>query len=78
MSRRGQAHKAVARLQQLNPALRVANLKDVLGPKTLRDTRKDCGKPDCPNDHRSHGACNAATERECDFRFWQIGLKKPF
>jgi len=27
-----QAHKAVARLQQLNPALRVSTLKDVLGP----------------------------------------------
>jgi adenylate cyclase len=27
-----QAHKAVARLRQLNPTLRVSNLKDVLGP----------------------------------------------
>jgi adenylate cyclase len=27
-----QAHKAVARLRQLNPALRVSNLKDVFGP----------------------------------------------
>src|ERR1700737_2908084 len=27
-----QAHKAVARLRQLNPALRVFNLKDVRGP----------------------------------------------
>jgi predicted Zn-dependent protease len=27
-----QAHKAVARLRQLSPALRVSNLKDVLGP----------------------------------------------
>jgi len=27
-----QAHKAVARLRQLNPALRVSNLRDVLGP----------------------------------------------
>jgi tetratricopeptide (TPR) repeat protein len=27
-----QAHKAVARLRELNPALRVSNLKDVLGP----------------------------------------------
>ena len=52
-----QAHKAVARLRQLNPALRVSTLKDVLGPfggpKTSRDTKKDCGKPGCPNDHRS-------------------------
>jgi hypothetical protein len=27
-----QAHKAVARLRQLNPALRVSSLKNVLGP----------------------------------------------
>ncbi len=27
-----QAHKALARLRQLNPALRISNLKDVLGP----------------------------------------------
>ena len=27
-----QAHKAVARLRQLNPALRISNLKEVLGP----------------------------------------------
>jgi tetratricopeptide (TPR) repeat protein len=27
-----QAHKAMARLRQLNPALRISNLKDVLGP----------------------------------------------
>jgi hypothetical protein len=27
-----QAHKTVARLRQLDPALRVSNLKDVLGP----------------------------------------------
>ena len=27
-----QAHKAMARLLQLNPALRVSNLKDVLSP----------------------------------------------
>jgi tetratricopeptide (TPR) repeat protein len=27
-----QAHKAVARLQQLNPALRVSSFKDVAGP----------------------------------------------
>jgi hypothetical protein len=27
-----QAHKAVARLRQLNPKLRVSSLKDVLGP----------------------------------------------
>jgi len=27
-----QAHKTVARLRQLNPALRVSNLKDAVGP----------------------------------------------
>ena len=52
-----QAHKAVARLRRLNPTLRVSTLKDVLGPfgvpKTSRDTKKDCGEPGCPNDHRS-------------------------
>ena len=50
-----QAHKAMARLRQLNPALRVSTLKDAWalgGPKTSRDTKKDCGKPGCPNDHR--------------------------
>jgi tetratricopeptide (TPR) repeat protein len=32
-----QAHKAVARLRQLSPALRVSNLKDVLGPYRLAE-----------------------------------------
>jgi tetratricopeptide (TPR) repeat protein len=32
-----QAHKAMARLRQLNPALRVSNLKDVLGPYPRAD-----------------------------------------
>jgi hypothetical protein len=40
----------------LNPALRVSNLKCLLGlnstPKILRDTQKDCGKPGCRNDYR--------------------------
>jgi len=31
-----QAHKAVARLRQLNPALRVSNLKDLVGPWRAR------------------------------------------
>jgi hypothetical protein len=30
--RREQARKAIGRLRQLNPALRVSNLNDVLGP----------------------------------------------
>jgi tetratricopeptide (TPR) repeat protein len=32
-----QAHKAVARLRQLNPALRVSNLKDMRGPYRAED-----------------------------------------
>jgi TolB-like protein len=32
-----QAHKAVARLRQLNPALRVSNLKDLVGPWRAED-----------------------------------------
>jgi len=58
-----QAHKAVARLRQLNPTLRVSNLKDVLGPygmKVSLDMKKDCGKPGCPSDRRSLSYPNAA------------------
>src|SRR5258705_10088979 len=33
-----QAHKAVARLRQLNPTLRVSTLKDVLGPFRRAET----------------------------------------
>ena len=33
-----QARTAVARLRQVNPALRVSNLKDVLGPYRMRNT----------------------------------------
>jgi adenylate cyclase len=33
----GVRHKAMARLRQLNPALRVSNLKDVLGPYPRAD-----------------------------------------
>ena len=32
-----QAHKAMARLRQLNPTLRVSTLKDVLGPWRAED-----------------------------------------
>ena len=32
-----QAHKAVARLRQLNPAQRVTNLKDMVGPWRRQD-----------------------------------------
>ena len=68
-----QAHKAMARLRQLNPALRISNLKNVLplfgGPKTSRDWKKDCGKPGCLNEHRSQCSPVATSERmKCDFR----------
>jgi len=47
-----QAHKAVARLRQLNPALRVSNLKDVLGPyrqpNTSNNTRKGLRRAGLP------------------------------
>jgi hypothetical protein len=39
--------------------------------KTFRDTRKDCGKPGCPNDH--HGqvlAGDEVIEQSGDFRSW--------
>ena len=32
-----QAHKAMARLRQLNPALRVSNLKDLVGHRLAED-----------------------------------------
>jgi hypothetical protein len=51
-----QAHQAMARLRQLNPALRVSTLKDVVGPYRAEDVsryEKHCGKPGGPNDHRS-------------------------
>ena len=45
-----QAHKAVARLRQLISKTCWA----LIGvPKTSRVTKKDCGKPGCPNDHHS-------------------------
>ena len=31
------------------------------GPKTSRDTKKDCGKPGCPNDHRRQRISPVAT-----------------
>jgi len=52
-----EAHQAVARLRQLNPALRVSDLKDVLShylrAEDLSRYEEDCGKPGCPNDHPS-------------------------
>ncbi|MEH2567843.1 SAM domain-containing protein [Bradyrhizobium sp. AZCC 2289] len=29
---------------------------DIGGQKTSRDSKKDCGKPGCPNDHRSQSS----------------------
>ncbi len=37
------------------------------GPKTSRDTKKDCGEPGCPNDRRSRSTDD---EEERDFRLW--------
>ena len=55
-----QAHKAVARLRQLIPRYVFPISKTcwaLIGvPKTSRDTKKDCGEPGCPNDHRSQVA----------------------
>jgi adenylate cyclase len=52
-----QAQKAVARLRQLNPTLRVSTLKNVLGPyrraEDLSRYEKGLRKPGCPNDRRS-------------------------
>jgi len=49
-----QAQKAMARLRQLNPALRVSNLKNVLAlftmPQILSDTEKDCAELGCRNE----------------------------
>jgi hypothetical protein len=33
-------------------------------PKTSRDMKKDCGKPGCPNDHRSQHGQNKADQRD--------------
>jgi len=32
-------------------------------PKTSRDTKKDCGKPGCPNDHRSQALARGDEDR---------------
>jgi len=41
-------------------------------PKTSRGTKKDCGKPGCPNDHRSQVLArdDEVIEQSGDFRFW--------
>jgi hypothetical protein len=38
----------------------------------LRDTRKGCGKPGCPNDHRSQVLAWRRGSNECDFRLWHL------
>src|SRR6266581_4941163 len=41
-------------------------------PKTSRDTKKDCGEPGCPNDHRSQVLARARGDRmSADFRCWR-------
>src|SRR6266481_3884608 len=43
-------------------------------PKTSRDTKKDCGKPGCPNDHRSQVVARGdeVIEQSGDFRSWAV------
>jgi hypothetical protein len=43
-------------------------------PKTSRGTKKDCGKPGCPNDHRSQVLArdDEVIEQSGDFRFWHL------
>jgi hypothetical protein len=39
--------------------------------KTSRDWKKDCGKPGCPNDHRSQVLSRGdGGEQRRDFRCW--------
>src|SRR6478672_4560664 len=56
-------------------------------PKILRDTEKDCGKPGCPNDHRSQvlahgdegGPTRAVTSAFGTFRTWRdVQLESAF
>jgi hypothetical protein len=72
-----QTPKSVARLRQLNPELRVSNLKDVLAPigkpNTSNNTRKDCVEPGCPNDHALPDARPwRRDDRKRDLRCWHI------
>jgi hypothetical protein len=71
-----EAHQTVVRLQRLNPALRVSNLTDVLGPyrraeDLARDTRRDCGKPGCPNDIPTSMPREATSEK------WDFNVDDP-
>jgi len=39
----------------------------------LRDTEKDCGKPGCPNDHRSQcSGGDEVIEQSGDLRSWHF------
>src|SRR5436190_13350789 len=43
------------------------------GPTTSRDTKKDCGKPGCPNDHHSEilGSWRRG-DRKRDVAYWHL------
>ena len=42
-------------------------------PKTSRDTKKDCGEPGCPNDHRSQVLARGdEVNQRRDFRCWHF------
>jgi len=62
----------VKRLRQLNPCyvfpLSKACWALIGAPKTSRDTKKDCGEPGCPNDHRRQLARGDEVIDERDFR----------
>jgi len=75
-----QAHKAVARLRQLNPCYVFPLLKTCWGligvAKTSRDTKKGCVRPGCPNDHRSQVLARGdeMINKSVDFRLWGTDL----
>ena len=49
-------------------------------PKTSRDTKKDCGEPGCPNDHRSQvfARGDEVIEQSGDFRYMADFVAKVF
>ena len=74
MAGRLEQQKAVARLRQLNPALRISNLKGVLGPYRQAEylARYEEGlrraglpeEPGCPNDRRSRSTDDEEERRQ--------------
>jgi|tagenome__1003787_1003787.scaffolds.fasta_scaffold20839757_2 hypothetical protein len=58
-----QAHKAMARLRQLNPVLRLSNLKDVLSPfrrvHDLARYEEGLRQAGCPSDHYGQDVARA-------------------